>query len=367
MMRGMPIQLFVLTGFLGSGKSTLLQRVLANAEFADTALVINELGSIAIDHDLIGFHQESVFVAPGGCICCTVREDIQKAIRILVDKVAQGSIRPFRRLIIETTGLADPMPLLATLERYPLARERFTRPLIVTLVDGQLGSETLGTFSEARSQVALAHQIVISKADVMDAINLHALERRIRSLNRGAPCRGANLRMDSLEHVFAGGEALQDARSFAAQVDAEVFAAPEDTVHTDRIQSVSLVLDERLSWNGFSVWLTAMLHCYGDRILRFKAILATEESDRPLVLQAAQHVVYEPYHLMAWPSEDRRSRFVFILKDLDPCRVKQSLLAVQAMAKGEPGQPLGLKLIGAGSVIGGRPVRRASTPAWMKG
>jgi G3E family GTPase len=367
MERGTPIQLFILTGFLGSGKSTLLQRLLANKEFEDTALVINELGSIPIDHHLVGFHQESVFVAPGGCICCTVREDIQKAIRILLGNVAQGLIRPFRRLIIETTGLANPVPLLATLERYPLARERFTRPLIITLVDGQLGSETLGTFPEARSQVALAHRIVISKTDAIDATNLSALERHVRSLNRGAPCRGANLRTDNLEDVFDGGEALQDAQRFAAQVDAEVFAAPEETVHADRIQSLSLVLEERLSWNGLAVWLTAMLHCNGDRILRFKAILATEESERPLVLQAAQHVVYEPYHLAAWPSADRRSRFVFILKDLDPRRLKQSLLAVQALAKGELRQPSDIKLVGAGSVIGGRPVRRASAPAWMKG
>lgn len=157
---------FVLTGFLGSGKTTLLRRVLTNPEFADSAIIINELGEVALDHELVAFSTDSMIVLQGGCVCCTIRQDIEAALRELIDARDAGTIPPFRRLIIETTGIADPQPLVFTLHVNPLARERLAPPRVITIVDGVLGEATVANHPEPSAQIAAADSVVVSKRDL---------------------------------------------------------------------------------------------------------------------------------------------------------------------------------------------------------
>src|SRR6266568_160877 len=178
----MPVT--VLTGFLGSGKTTLLRRALTAPEFSDTAVVINEIGEIAIDHYLVDFVEGSVLELPGGCLCCAVREDLAETLRSLIERRDLGEIRRFRRIVIETSGLADPAPVLFTLGTDPMLDQRLRLGRVVTLVDAVTGAATLDRFAEAARQAAVADALVVSKTDL--APFGPELAARLDALNPGA-------------------------------------------------------------------------------------------------------------------------------------------------------------------------------------
>ena len=295
----------LLTGFLGSGKTTLLRRALVSPELADTAVIINEIGEIAIDHYLVDFVEGSVLELPGGCLCCAVREDLARTLRSLIERRDAGEIKRFRRIVIETTGLADPAPILFTLGTDPILDHRLRLASVVTLIDAVHGAETLDRFAEASRQAALADVLAITKTDLaplgpdlvqrLDRVN----DRAVRVPAADAPDAGAVL--------FEA-----DPRAAAPVVPAEPVAA-----HTHGIDTFAVVLSGEVSRLDFARALGGLARERGNDLLRVKGIVRfADRPERPAVVQAAQHALFAPEWLDDWPDEDRRSRLVFVVHEI---------------------------------------------------
>jgi G3E family GTPase len=295
----------VLTGFLGSGKTTLLRRALVSPALADTAVIINEIGEIAIDHHVVDFVEGSVLELPGGCLCCAVREDLASTLRSLLDRRDAGDIRPFRRVVIETTGLADPAPILFTLGADPMLDHCLHLARVVTLVDAVQGAQSLDRFVEAVRQAALADTLVITKTDLAPLD--HDLRRRLDAINNNAARILAAGAEDAGAVLFGGGE-----RSPAPAMLAEPMAA-----HTHGIDAFGVVLEGEISRIDFARALGGLARERGTDLLRVKGIMRfSDRPERPAVVQAAQHAMFAPEWLDEWPDQDRRSRLVFVVHEI---------------------------------------------------
>jgi len=303
----------LLTGFLGSGKTTLLRRALVSPELADTAVIINEIGEIAIDHHLVDFVEGSVLELPGGCLCCAVREDLARTLRSLLERRDAGEIRQFRRIVIETTGLADPAPILFTLGTDPMLDHRLRLAAVVTLIDAMQGAETLDRFAEAARQAALADLLVITKTDLLplgpdlarrlDLIN----DRAERILAADAPDAGAVL--------FGTGS-----RATPPVIPAEPIAA-----HTHGIDAFGMVLNGEVTRLDFARALGGLARERGNDLLRVKGIVRfADRPERPAVVQAAQHALFAPEWLHNWPDQDRRSRLVFVVHEIPRAQILEA-------------------------------------------
>jgi G3E family GTPase len=295
----------LLTGFLGSGKTTLLRRALVSPQLADTAVIINEIGEIAIDHHLVDFVEGSVLELPGGCLCCAVREDLARTLRSLIERRDAGGIRRFRRIVIETTGLADPAPILFTLGTDPMLDHRLRLAAVVTLVDSVQGAETLDRFAEAVRQAALADLLVITKTDL--APLAPELVPRLDRINDRAP------RVLAADAPDAGAVLFGNAPRAAAPV---ISAAPV-AAHTHGVDAFGMVLGGELSRLDFARALGGLARERGNDLLRVKGIVRfADRPERPAVVQAAQHALFAPEWLDDWPDEDRRSRLVFVVHEI---------------------------------------------------
>jgi G3E family GTPase len=299
----------LLTGFLGSGKTTLLRRALVSPDLAETAVIINEIGEIAIDHHLVDFVEGNVLELPGGCLCCAVREDLARTLRSLIERRDAGEIRRFRRIVIETTGLADPAPILFTLGADPMLDHRVRLASVVTLVDAMHGGETLDRFAEAVRQAALADMLVITKTDL--APLGPDLVRRLDRINDRAERILAAEARDPGAVLF--GTTL---RATAPLMPAEPFAA-----HTHGIDAFGVVLGGEISRLDFARALGGLARERGSDLLRVKGIVRfSDRPERPGVVQAAQHALFAPEWLEAWPADwpegDRRSRLVFVVHEI---------------------------------------------------
>ncbi|MGC1888215.1 MAG: GTP-binding protein, partial [Stellaceae bacterium] len=295
----------VLTGFLGSGKTTLLRRALVSPALADTAVIINELGEIAIDHHLVDFVEGSVLELPGGCLCCAVREDLARTLRNLLDRRDAGEIRRFRRVVIETTGLADPAPVLYTLGADPMLDHSLHLARLVTLVDAVNGADSLDRFAEAGRQAALADTLVITKTDLTPLSP--ELIRRLDALNDRAD------RILAAETEDAGLVLFGDGKLTAAP------ALPFEPVaaHTHGIDALGVILEGEISRLDFARALGGLARERGTDLLRVKGIVRfSDRPERPAVVQAAQHAMFAPEWLDDWPDQDHRSRLVFIVHDI---------------------------------------------------
>jgi G3E family GTPase len=299
----------VLTGFLGSGKTTLLRRALADPGFTDTAVIVNEVGAVAIDHYLVDFVEGAVVELPGGCLCCAVREDLARTLRDLIDRRDAGTVRAFRRIVIETSGLADPAPILYTLGADPLLDARLTLGRVVTVVDAQNGAATLARFAEATRQAALADALVISKTDL--APLSAKLDAALAALNPGA------------KRII--GQATTDPAAvlFGPHPDPPSAAGGGgsgwglEAAHSHGIDSFTIVLEGKASRLDFAKALGALAGAYGSDLLRVKGIVAFSDRDgRPALVQAAQHTMFAPEWLDDWPDDDRRSRLVFVVHEI---------------------------------------------------
>jgi G3E family GTPase len=335
---GTPVT--VLTGFLGSGKTTLLRRALTAPAFADTAVVINEIGEIAIDHYLIDFVEGSVLELPGGCLCCAVREDLAQTLRSLIERRDAGEIRGFRRIVIETSGLADPAPVLFTLGADPMLDQRLVLGRVVTLVDAVTGAATLERFAEASRQAAVADALVISKTDLAPFSD--PLAARLAALNPGAELILGAAAADPATVLFAGvrsprphppppaGEGvapvLRDPPLHAGEGGARGdavrgwgLAAAAEAVHSHGISAFTVVLDGAVSRLDFARALGGLAMDRGNDLLRVKGIVRfADRPANPAVVQAAQHAMFTPEWLNDWPDDDHRSRLVFIVHDIAP-------------------------------------------------
>ena len=304
MLDTVPVTL--LTGFLGSGKTTLLRRVLRAAEFSDTAVVINEVGEISIDHYLVDFVEGDVIELPSGCLCCTVREDLAQTLRSLIERRDAGEIRRFQRIVIETSGLADPAPILFTLGTDPMLDERLRLACVVTMVDAVTGAATLERFAEAARQAAVADVLVVSKTDL--APFGRDLANRLDAFNPGANCIIGADATNPAEILFAGGGRMGPPPS-----------PPAAHRHSHGIAAFAVVLNGSVGRLDFARALGGLAQDRGYDLLRVKGLVAfADRPDRPALIQAAQHAMFTPEWLPGWPDDDRRNRLVFIVHDIAP-------------------------------------------------
>jgi G3E family GTPase len=310
----------VLTGFLGSGKTTLLRTVLASPEMADTAVIINEAGEMGLDHLLLEAVDEQVLELPGGCLCCVRRLDIVTTIRGLIERRDRGEIRGFNRIIIETSGLADPAPILYTLAADPMLGHLLTFTAVVTLVDAVAGQGTLQRHPEALSQVAVADRIVITKTDLSPVTGelagmLDGLNGWAERIERPGPCEPATL-------LFAKPPAVANGRRFIAQ------AVAPDAAHTGGICTISLVLSEPPTRFAFARALGGLAAERGADLLRVKGLLRfADRTDRVAIIHAVQHTIYRPEWLDRWPDDDARCRLVFVTRGIAEENILQRFAA----------------------------------------
>jgi G3E family GTPase len=324
----LPINL--LTGFLGSGKTTLLKRILADPAFADTAVLINEFGEIGLDHDLVGSVDGEMVLLRSGCVCCTVRGELAAALKELYSRRERGLLPPFRRVIIESTGLADPFPVLSTIKADPVLRHHFCAGNVIATIDAVNGLRQLDTYIESNRQAAVADRLIVTKTDIEAGFE-GVLQTRLRALNPDAPILMAadpDLDLSSLVAVQSGvspSSSLSQS-GFYCEEPAELISS-DGAPHQAAISSISLSIDRPVDWTAFGLWLTMLLNRYGERVLRVKGILNLSGEERPVAVHGVQHLVHTPVHMDGWPSEDHTSRLVFILDGLDGALLKRSFEA----------------------------------------
>lgn len=343
-----PIPIAVLTGFLGAGKTTLLNRLLTQPELEGTLVIVNEFGEVGLDHLLVESAKDDMILLSAGCLCCTIRGDLISTLEDLLRRRDNGRVSPFRRVIIETTGLADPAPVLNAVLNHPYLSLRYVIDGLVTLVDAVNGEATLDAHVEAIKQVAVADRLVLTKTDLADDACIASLRARLRELNPGAQIIDNSSGGANASSLIALGP--YDPASKSADVLAWLGAdqahdhhhphhdhdhrhghshdhghahhhghhSHDVNRHDASIQSFSLINDTPIAPGALDLFLDLMRSAHGPKMLRMKGLVAlADDPSRPIVLQAVQHVLHPPIRLDAWPSEDRRTRLVFILKDLD--------------------------------------------------
>jgi G3E family GTPase len=321
--RGARIPVTIVTGFLGSGKTTLIRELLARPEGANTALVINEYGEVGIDHSLLRASSDATVLLGNGCVCCAVRTDLQESLRMLFADRARGAVPSFQRVVIETSGLADPGPVLQTFASDRALGEEFHLQALVTVVDAPGGAGNLEQMPEARRQVALADRIVLSKTDRADPAMIAALTGKIRNLT-AAPLATA------VHGVIDPGFLLDEGLDLA--VRAAAHEHDHAHAHSHGIDSFALFFEEPLPWTVFEQAMAVLTALRGPDLLRVKGLVAVAGVRGPVVVQAVQHVAHRPVELEDWPDDDRRSRLVFITRNLVKKAVEALFASVGAIA-----------------------------------
>jgi G3E family GTPase len=330
----------VLTGFLGSGKTTLLQRLLKLPALRDTAVLMNELGEVGLDHHLLERVDETTVLLQSGCLCCTIRGDLSAALRELHFKRDRGSIPPYRRVVIETTGLADPLPVLTTITADPVLCHHYRLGNVITTVDAVNGESHFDRQQESVKQAAVADRLVITKTELAGRQTVDALIERVRALNPSADIICASSVEDQAERLLAhdmfdlSAKTDEVRRWFAQATSIPVNDARGKHRHGDDIQAFCLTFEEPLDWTAFGIWLTMLLNGHGQAVLRVKGILNISGEATPVAIHGVQHLVHPPVHMERWPDEDRRSRIVFITRGLESDRLQRSLSAFMASSSG---------------------------------
>jgi G3E family GTPase len=320
----------LITGFLGSGKTTLLQRLLLDPALSDTAVLINEFGDIGLDHHLLEGIDETMVMLQSGCVCCTIRGELSTAIKDLHSRRERGLLPPFRRLVIESTGLADPFPILSTVRSDPVLRHHFRLGNVITTVDAVNGARQLDAQPESIKQVAVADRLVLTKTDLATAEAADRLTQRLRHINPGAPLwRGAEEDLDADALLSADGHSVERSEPR----DHHGHTPDDHHRHADDIRTLALSFDEPVDWTRFGIWLTMLLHRHGDELLRVKGILNVADAATPVAVHAVQQLVHPPRHLGAWPDRVRRSRLVFIARGLDPVVIERSFRAFSGVSQ----------------------------------
>lgn len=317
----------VVTGYLGSGKTTLISALLRHPGMGETAVIVNELGEVGIDHHIVSAIDERTVLLASGCLCCTLRGDLADELRSLLDRRDAGSVPPFRRVVVETTGLADPTPIVSTLLTEPLLRHQVELEAVVATVDAQHGLRG----PESLKQAAIADVLVVTKTDLADGGEITVELERLNPLGdtveavHGAIDPARLFDRAPADHRRSDGACVTSTQALSAEPDAHV--------HEGDVRAEVLTHDEPLDWLGFGVWLTMLLHARGKDILRVKGLVDIG-AEGPLVLNAVQHVVHPPAHLDAWPDDDRRTRLVFIGRGFTADELARSLAAFTPRAPG---------------------------------
>lgn len=327
---GAPVTANLLTGFLGAGKTSLLKRLLRQPALSDTAVLINEFGEVGLDHLLVEEVDEDLVLLKSGCVCCTIRGDLKEALARLHGRRQRGEVPAFSRVVIETTGLADPAPIVATLTVEPMLRHHFRLGNVVTVVDGLSGERNLDDFPEASRQAAAADRLILSKIDLAEARSVDRLRQRLSALNPAAEILEADeeTELDALlltQDMGAHEASLAEARRWLGAGEAHAHH-PDRSRHGD-IRSFVIEREGPVDWLSFGLWLSMLLNRHGEKILRLKGLVRVEGQAGPVAVQGVQHLVHRPVHLERWPGDDRRTRLVVIGKDLEPELVRRSFEA----------------------------------------
>ncbi|BCH23236.1 CobW family GTP-binding protein [Mesorhizobium sp. L-8-3] len=350
------IPVTILTGFLGSGKTTVLNRLLRLPELDGAVVIVNEFGEVGLDHLLIEASEEQFALLDNGCVCCTVRGDLVATLAELDRRGRDGALPRFTRVLVETTGLADPAPILHTLMAEPELASRYRIGGVVATVDAVNGSATLERHPEAAKQVAVADRLLVTKTDLVAGDVLARLEQKLAALaptaERLIVSHGDVAAADVLDIVaFDAGDArvlswLDAAGARAADHDGHDHhgCGPGCTHHDHArhhgISSCSFVIDEPVEWAAFARWLDYVAALRGEDLLRMKGLVhVAEDPERPLVLHGVQHVFHPPVRLDAWPSADRRTRLVFIVRDIPREVIERTLAKFAAIDAGRIGSP----------------------------
>jgi G3E family GTPase len=314
------LPLFVVTGFLGSGKTTLVQRFLREPSGQGTGVVVNEFGETGLDHRLMVHAAENVELIGNGCMCCARREDVGRALYDLV-KMSRNAGQPrFSRAIIETSGLADPAPIVGTIARDPWLRQHVELVSVIAVIDAVAGIRNLQDFEEARRQVAISDALVVTKTDMRAANDARDI---VNAARRIAPDLAAHEAQDpdfSLVKLFDRTEG-----QMVVQRGSGPFAATAVPGHDMAVGSFTLSLPDRIDWPAFTLWLSALLHRHGDRILRVKGLVRTSAGANPIVIHGVQHSMHPPVHLIG-EDDEQKSFLVFITRGLDRAAIESSLV-----------------------------------------
>src|SRR5438067_3564467 len=321
--RGARLPVTVVTGFLGAGKTTLIRELLTKPEGANTAVIVNEFGEVGIADALLRSSSDATVLLGNGCLCCAIRTDLQETLRTLFAERGRGGVPSFERVIIETSGLADPGPVLQTIASERALIDVYHLQGLVAVVDAPGGAGNLDHAPEARHQIALADRIVVTKTDLADAARATELTERLRALS-AAPV--ATAIDGAIEPAFLLEESLD--------LPARVAAHDHDHAHAHShgIDSFALFFESPLPWPVLEQAMAVLTGLRGADLLRVKGVVAVEGCRGPVVVHAVQHVAHRPVELEDWPDADRRSRLVFITRNLGRAPVEQLFAAVAGIA-----------------------------------
>ncbi|MDX3904951.1 MAG: GTP-binding protein [Pigmentiphaga sp.] len=325
------IPVSLLTGFLGSGKTTLLGRLVRCPDMADTAVIINEFGEIGLDHQLVEMVEGEAVLLASGCLCCTMRDDLAATLCELDAKRRRGDVPAFRRVVVETTGLADPAPILHSLLRDPRVRRAYRVDGVITTVDAVNGGAQLDRQPESVKQAAMADRLVLTKRDLADGAAVEQLARRLAHLNPGARLVVADRGVVDPALVFDipllpakvaasamdGGEGGRYLGDMPRHICGPGCNHPPGLRHDADIRTYAFRFDEPLDWACVSDWLGGLAYFHGPALLRVKGVLNVRGEAAPVAVHAVQHLFHEPVSLAGWPDDDRASRIVFITRGLD--------------------------------------------------
>jgi G3E family GTPase len=330
------IPVAIVTGFLGSGKTTLISAILRDPAFARTAVIVNEFGEIGLDHELIATADESVLTLTTGCLCCAVQSDLVRTLMDLLSRARKGEIPAYDRVLIETSGRADPAPILQSLMSDMAVARTHRIDNVITLVDAVLGEATLAAQVEARRQVALADRLLVTKTDM--AAETGGLRDVLAGMNAGAEVLHAVRGAVSPALLFAPAD--EDARAARlAALPAEGRSPFSAGTHTDGVETFTLVRDEPVPGLALVLLLEALAEHCGPRLLRVKGLVHLAEApDRPAVIHGVQHIFAAPEFLHRWPGEDKRTRIVFIAQGVPRFFPARLLAAIEAEVVEEMGE-----------------------------